>query len=89
MSWALFNEGRRKPLRNPRRRLAWAIVLLIVCAAVLPFFVIGLVQAVSAGAWLDALVFAVPAGWLVAGVVLGIREIVRFSRARARARSGE
>lgn len=88
MSWVLFHEGRRRPVRNPRRRLAWVIVLLVVCAAMLPFFVMGLVQAVGTGAWLDAVLFAIPAAWLVAGVVLGIREIVRFSRARARARSG-
>ena len=85
MSWVLFNEGRRKPIRHPRRRLGWAIVLLTVCVALLPFFVIGLVEALGRGAYFDALVFAVAASWLVAGVVAGVWEIVRFIRARARA----
>ncbi|MFE4726820.1 hypothetical protein [Microbacterium sp. NPDC056736] len=82
MSWMLYNAGRRRPPRNSKRLLAWAIVVLIVCAALLPFIVLGVIKAFAEGEVIGGISLIVVSALLAWGVVAAVTAMVRASRVR-------
>ncbi|MFE5409349.1 hypothetical protein [Microbacterium sp. NPDC056569] len=82
MSWMLYNEGKSRPPKNNKSLVAWAIGVVIVCAALLPFIVWGVLEAFAEGGIIGGIFLIGVSTLLVWGVVAAVRAIVRASRAR-------
>lgn len=82
MSWMLYNAGKRRPPKNNKSLVAWAIGVFIVCAALLPFIVWGVLEAFAEGEVIGGILLVGVSALLVWGIVAAVTAIVRASRAR-------
>jgi len=82
---ALYSYGLSKPPKTPLRRLLWAIAVFVLCAAILPFVIVGIVQAWARGGPGEAIGLIIVLLPLLIGVAASLYAFVDIARARWRA----
>lgn len=82
MPWALFAYGRSKPPRTQLRRVLWACAVLVFCAALTPFVILGVVESWSGGEPLGAIMMLFLTALLLFGVGAAIYAFIDVARTR-------
>lgn len=78
--FVLFQHGKRKPPKTPRRRKVWSWALLTFAAFIAPFSILGAIQSAWRLEILAALQFAVLSAMLLAAVVIALRSLIVLAR---------
>lgn len=80
--WALFAYGQSKPPRTRLRRMLWGCALFVLCAALAPFVIVGVVEYWVGGQPFAAIVMLLFAGLLLLGVGAAISAFIDLARTR-------
>lgn len=80
--WALFAYGQSKPPQTRRRRILWTCAVFVVCAALAPFVIVGVVEYWSGGEPLAAVMMLFLAGLLLFGVGAATCAFIDLARTR-------
>jgi hypothetical protein len=85
---ALYHYGLSKPPRNQRRRRWWAVAILLFCALLAPFTVLGAVRGWAAGDVGDALGLTMVSVLCLGGVASAVWALVDSFRRSGPHRDG-
>lgn len=84
----LYGYGLSQPPKTPFRRLLWAVAILVLCGTLLPFVVLGIVEAGAGGRADQVIGLVVLLLPLLIGLSAALYALVRIARSRPRTSRG-